>query len=443
MASGPVPDLGQYEVVSDFNEFTFRAPRPGYFLGDAPDLEGQTYQPGQPPPLTSRSPPYLGLLDKLPLEVIHSILAMSDVRTVAMFSKVSQLAEEMTKSLKGYQESFLFPGLLDAASMTHVAVTIDELATLVRNPQCAHCRHFGDMFCLLALQRLCYPCWRTLYKKSLLDSPGLSSESHLSPSMFYHPGMYGEIGAMVVHKIVAAYNSMEARVTDRMRRAKYQDPPEVPGFVHDAPNGWAYASTIRAPYWDEESGAFEEGFFCRACAWRGAECGVPMWWRIIEPAPAPSWGIPWRRYTRDGIRAHLKEHGPIRKMWDIDAIKMRFWGYLRDDVDIPRYVGLPVYIHEGETRNIHYSPPDELLRIAPIVRWCQQKIVKVARGQKLISRWIMVPSIGYDQVLCNCGGSPCGTWRSTCYCWRFGRDHVPCSDDDCEVHHPRPPVRWL
>lgn len=105
------------------------------------------------------------------------------------------------------------------------------------------------------------------------------------------------------------------------------------------------ACKSRAPYWDEKSGDYEEGFFCRACAWRGYEFGVPrQWCRIIDLPPVPSWGVSWKRYTRDGMRAHLQEYGRTRKMSDIDAIETRSAGHYEGDIE--RWMMVPSMDYE-------------------------------------------------------------------------------------------------
>ncbi|CAI4218952.1 unnamed protein product [Parascedosporium putredinis] len=315
--------------VADFDEYTFRAPRPGYFLGDSagrhglrqriPNLGRRHFPTARVTSTTSSIPPdtydCTGTLARLPLEILHNIVPELDARIAS------------------------FPKLLGAAVYSNLTAPIKAIAAALRSPSCANCGHFGDMFCLLALQRFCYPCWRSLYSKLLPDSTNIRSFLHnqidwpenLRPvsTMTLPHGAYGEMGSLVIERRVPAYNFIKERQPSCP--CPTECPVFVPGYLQSpaflpAPaESHAYASTIRAPYLDSESGSFEEGFFCRACAWHGPEhvnrvpphIGYP---NVLHTA----WGVPWRRYTREGMQAHIAKHGDILKTDDLGVFRERF-----------------------------------------------------------------------------------------------------------------------
>ncbi|KAK7956962.1 uncharacterized protein PG986_006184 [Apiospora aurea] len=87
------------------------------------------------------------------------------------------------------------------------------------------------------------------------------------------------------------------------------------------PDVSSYVAIIRAPYFDETSQTWEEGFFCRACASRGQEHAGDgsensSAANNYSPSSYPAWDLPYRRYTRDGMRKHIQEHGRIYKLVD-------------------------------------------------------------------------------------------------------------------------------
>jgi hypothetical protein len=64
-----------------------------------------------------------------------------------------------------------------------------------------------------------------------------------------------------------------------------------------------FVTTIRAPYFDKTSQSWEEGFFCRACVRQGFTNHLTQ--ANMGPYRFPAWDWPWKRYTRDGMEAHL------------------------------------------------------------------------------------------------------------------------------------------
>jgi hypothetical protein len=90
-------------LVMDFDEYTFREPRPGFFLGDDFRTASRDINPvlpfsldGEGIPECPTSPLFLGSLDKLPFEILN------------------QRSRKTIDSLKAFQAVTAFPKLLGA-----------------------------------------------------------------------------------------------------------------------------------------------------------------------------------------------------------------------------------------------------------------------------------------------------------------------------------------
>jgi hypothetical protein len=94
------------ELVSDFEEYTFRAPRPGFFLGDSRMPKGTDYNPiaafalSENVPSSPLSSPYLGQLDRLPVELLHIVIANIDSCTAVSFRSINEHAKAIVDSVK-------------------------------------------------------------------------------------------------------------------------------------------------------------------------------------------------------------------------------------------------------------------------------------------------------------------------------------------------------
>ncbi|KAK8051219.1 hypothetical protein PG993_002604 [Apiospora rasikravindrae] len=333
------------EVVADFDEYTFRAPRPGLFVGDWRTPDGEV----NPVRLfrsheraLSHRPPWpleLGTLNSLPLEILQQILYDLDMCSLLTFVGTNRSCGHIVTTLQDFKMVVSCPQLAGAVFQLRCrSFGLQQLAASIRRPECQCCGQFGDLFYLITAERLCYHCWRTdRYRKAIFPNGGGGRRRALSttlqrdaiaaglPISRYPRGSYGAMGEGVISKRQIAFDrtSFFARLN-----AEGQERDVVGGTGSDCsileyksaePDVLSYVATIRAPYFDETSQIWEEGFFCRACASRGQEhagggaeesSAANNYPRSCHPA----WDLPYRRYTRDGIEKHLQDHGRIYRL---------------------------------------------------------------------------------------------------------------------------------
>lgn len=369
-------------VVVDFDEYTFRAPRPGYFLGDcrAPngDLNPVTLAApleGAPIPQCRPIPPYLGVFDRLPFEMTAHILLNLDIFSLIAFRAVNQRAKWTVDSLPEFQAVDAFPKLLASIStLQSRGFDLKTLAACIRNPACRYCGHFGELLYLVTAERWCYKCFRSKRRLMVLlapvpraataDTSGVEEElKQRIPHVLVPSSYYGDNEIMSADKALLAFDY-------RAFRARADSPawknPRTGSSLHPC----RYMAVIRGPYFDEHTQSFEEGFHCRACAYQGrSHSENPSSGTLGGGPPFRTWGMPWRKYTRDGLRDHLDRFGRILRVKEAS-------GQVR-------------YAHErpfSRRTDMYYYAP-ELESISDLLRRCRDKEIEWVPLQPFLLRW--------------------------------------------------------
>lgn len=102
-------------LVRDFNEYTFHAPRLGFFLGDSPIHHADLN------PIPLFSPQEMTLLpsstsscpfDVFPVEILNLIFFDLDICSVIAFGGTNKRAQQLVESIDGFKMAATFPRLL-------------------------------------------------------------------------------------------------------------------------------------------------------------------------------------------------------------------------------------------------------------------------------------------------------------------------------------------
>jgi hypothetical protein len=115
-----------------------------------------------------------GLLDKMPLELLHLVLSMLDLRSLSRISRVSLQGQAVVESLPAYRDLMDYaPHAIKALGQTgliryHTAAMLQ--ATLF-SKSCISCGEYGAFLFLPTCERCCYEC--LLWNQSLGSSPWL------------------------------------------------------------------------------------------------------------------------------------------------------------------------------------------------------------------------------------------------------------------------------
>jgi hypothetical protein len=130
-----------------------------------------------------------------------------------------------------------------------------------------------------------------------------------------------------------------------------------------------YTTVIHASYWNAAHLRSEEGLICRACASQGwvytskdSELLAKM-----NGTPYLVWGLPWRRYSQDGMRHHLEKHGAIFKIQWFDCEIL--------------------YVHEKSFAQWIWDHPTELRWISDLLTRCRKKQIEFLKRQPFLHMW--------------------------------------------------------
>ncbi|KAG4258104.1 hypothetical protein FPRO03_03059 [Fusarium proliferatum] len=143
----------------------------------------------------------LGILDRLPPEILYMLLGMLDIQTIASFVRVSFRGHSYLQSLLAYRDLVAFaPQTLMALGKTGLLNlhSVTKLRAALRQERCASCVEYGAFFFLPTCERCCWECLchnpslRVLPPKEAKRYFGLS-ERHIQrlPTISVIPGNYG------------------------------------------------------------------------------------------------------------------------------------------------------------------------------------------------------------------------------------------------------------
>lgn len=362
-------------AVHDFEDYTFRAPRPGFFLGDSLTPDGdvnpvtrfEQLNSSENIPPCQLSGPLLGRLDRLPTELLCEVFLSLDVCSLLEFRRVNQQAKTIVDEYPPFRYIFTFPKLLGAVeALQYRSYTIDALLHCVFDERCSSCGHFEDLIYLVTPERLCYRCWLQdsslvvqRIKPNMMRRIEILADWKLIPSMRFSCGLYGQW----------AHYNVSDQVLGLDVRALRRALPEACNWLGQVERGHSlrYTTVIRAPYWDASSARFEEGFFCKACASQGWTYRSHDRLSLFVCEKYPIWDVPWSRHTRDGMRAHIIEHGPIFKV--------------RTTGEEERFV------HEKPFTRYTWDEPTELREISHVLRRCREESLQFPQGLPFLSTW--------------------------------------------------------
>lgn len=104
----------------------------------------------------------LGVLEKLPLELLHSILVGIDIRSLTDFRRVNKRAMQVVDSISAYQSILRHSpasirGILSTGIGSHISC--QRLIDALNEPRCESCGDFGGYIYLLTCRRVCFLCF--------------------------------------------------------------------------------------------------------------------------------------------------------------------------------------------------------------------------------------------------------------------------------------------
>ncbi|KAF5619781.1 f-box domain protein [Fusarium sp. NRRL 52700] len=307
-------------------------------------------------------PSSLGILNKLPAELLYVALSDLDFLTLTRFSRVSVRARNILRSLPAYQDLMKHaPDALAALSQTkllHLHSACDLHAAL-RTECCATCLEYGAYLFLPTCERCCWQCLRSNLTRRVISPAAAGRIFALSPKMvqqlpimFSIPGAYG-VGrkpAQTSHKLVSVgaakklavskYKSL-ANLKEVIARRKpsrqnantikyleavfldyaHSDPLMVPdnGGIGDDP--YFGMASIPFPFLPTRD-VVDFGLWCKGCQWiyeqmKSQRLPAHLIANMVPVGCDPHrvlLGLFRRGHTRIGLLEHIRSCYGVRKL---------------------------------------------------------------------------------------------------------------------------------
>jgi len=105
----------------------------------------------------------IGILDRLPPEIVSLFLGMLDVQSLLRFASVSSRGDMFVQSQRAYRDLVTFApeALLALSKLGLIRLhSVAELYTALRTERCGSCSEYGSFLFLPTCQRCCWECLR-------------------------------------------------------------------------------------------------------------------------------------------------------------------------------------------------------------------------------------------------------------------------------------------
>lgn len=280
----------------------------------------------------------IGVLEALPLEILHEVLIQIDLRSLTDFRRVNQRATQVVDSIPQYQ-AVLKHGVASLRSIlaieTGTLISCRGLFGALTTPICENCEDFAGFIYLLTCRRVCFLCFTEDVKYLPLLATEVKRRFGVArgiianlPHMKSVPGCYspnerscrarlilydyesarcaaetyhGSAAAMqqrvdgVALKRLEAYHS---RIVERAPGDENLTPRRPPHMVTrdgQASNPKRFVAVVRAPWLNPYTKLEDWGFHCIGC--QRQYRARPLHWR--------------RKYSMYTFDDHIRECGQI------------------------------------------------------------------------------------------------------------------------------------
>lgn len=260
----------------------------------------------------SLRPSGLGILQRLPTEMVLLILLRLDLRTALALSHTNRGTRQLLASLPEYRrlgEHALKP--LWALYRTGLAPHVD-IATLHSSltvEKCANCSSFGDFLFLPTVSRCCFDCLGSAQSFHVLPQRRLhkavaslyKQPEDISPALLTQPGYYT---LMKKFKSMRRYLVSEPHALEILRSAGVVDMTVATRepYGHSI---WRCMAATAFPHLDISTGKVQRGLTCRGCC--------------VAMDAYPCFDNDYRQdqvYSRTAFLDHFKECQEAKDLWE-------------------------------------------------------------------------------------------------------------------------------
>lgn len=266
----------------------------------------------------------LGDLESLPLEILHEICLLLDLRSLFNFRHINHRAKQIVRATRGFEALVTHAtGALCVILKTTIAswFTLPDLFETFCTRDCYLCRSFGGFIFLPLFTRCCFSCIRENRLPSTLSISAIKKRFKLSTGPIYSlvptvrslPGVYSL--DEVAHK-----KRTQIIPTHLIRRFVLSEKRPATTQLRETALS-CYMTTTSLPYLNLESGDVQDGICCAGC-----QIALENHLKSSRP-PGNACDLRDKVYSFDEFISHFGECHEAKALWNsskegIDVSKM-------------------------------------------------------------------------------------------------------------------------
>lgn len=250
-----------------------------------------------------------GRLERLPLEVLHEICSLLDIRSLFRLRQLNRLAREVVSTVQGYR--LITRHVLEALCIilrTNMAswFTLPDLLNVLQARDCPACGFFGGFIYLPSFTRCCLPCLQTSVLFRLIQPEKARKKFNVSlgllrksiPILKTVPGSYSMEDIPRKRRV---YLLSEEKITSVLDKPGTTEADELPVL--------RYMAAASFPYLERSNGDVKYGISC-------AGCQIALEKTLYgSPAADSALELRDRAHSHEGFLEHFQSCAEAQTLW--------------------------------------------------------------------------------------------------------------------------------
>uniref|UniRef100_A0A0D2YHD2 F-box domain-containing protein n=1 Tax=Fusarium oxysporum (strain Fo5176) TaxID=660025 RepID=A0A0D2YHD2_FUSOF len=224
----------------------------------------------------------LALFEKLPSDIMNSILRHLDVKSFRRFRNINAKAHRITETVLDSKEVMIHGStavinLIRTGLSSHI--TIGEIHKALTSPNCEFCDYYGSILFLPTCTRTCHKCLQTSPRMAVIGSEEMLTyypRFTMYGTHDNHPRLLETLAKSSMRSIKVRNHSRPGRMFKGVRGVLVDDvfssselgidtSDPVKDLFYDEWLQYRTAASIHFPYLNTSTGEIEEGSSCKGC----------------------------------------------------------------------------------------------------------------------------------------------------------------------------------
>ncbi|KAI1153615.1 F-box domain-containing protein [Nemania diffusa] len=198
----------------------------------------------------------LGILDRLPVELLYEVLKSLDLQSTILFSRVSIQRRNIVYSFSAYRDVI--------KHTPHALAAFSQTKLLHLHSRCATCLEYGVYLFLPTCERCCWQCLRSNSTRRVVSLTAAAKTFALLPKMVQQlPVMFSILGT---YRVACKSTQKSYRLVTIFSDSTCLDSLIIPDQGNAAVDRYFGMASILFPLLTT-SDIVEHGLWCKGCEW--------------------------------------------------------------------------------------------------------------------------------------------------------------------------------